>query len=220
VTRICATLVGLGLLATAAGCDGAATSVPTRLVDGSLARSPPVTLQGVTAPAILTIVRRVKATSVRAGSEVASCLDLPGSDVSDSFVERVGSRATSVTVLAAGGRAARGCDRDGGGSWCGRAFGRIEAGRLRDPRLSLTCRDATGAPIGVVWVQPRLAARYVVVENRGYAEVYPTTAGGEPVRVTTSEIDLAASKASARISEYAGDGRRLSVYTVDGRVAG
>jgi hypothetical protein len=219
VTRLCATLVGLSLLTVGSGCNGDAPPAPTHLVDGSLARSPPVTLKGVTAPAILTVVRRVRATSVRPGSEVASCLDLPGSDVFGSFVARVGSRATTITVLAADGRAARGCDGDGRGGWCGRAVGRIEAGRLRDPRLSLTCRDPTGAPMGLVWVQPQSTARYVVVENRGYAEVYPT-AGEEPVRVTTSEIDLAASEASVRISEHARDGRRLSAYTVDARVAG
>jgi hypothetical protein len=218
VTRLSGTLIALGLLPTMLGCNGNAHEVPTTLVDGSLARPPPVVLEGVDGPTLRTKVRRTTTGAATEGSRAASCLSALAHRQAGSVVERIGASGASVTLLAARRRIAHACDATAN-TWCGRAFGRFEAGRLRDPRLSLTCRDSAGEPVGFAWLQPDPAATFVVVHSPGYAEVY-RTARGVPVRVTTLEADLATSRATFRISEHGSDGRRLRAYELDAQVAG
>lgn len=218
LTRLGEALVVLGLLGATLSCNGDTHQVPTTLVDGSPARPSPVPFEDIDKPTLRTKVRRTTAGSARQGSRAASCLALLRNYREGSIVERIGASGSSVTLVAAPRREAYACDAVAS-TWCGRAFGRIDAGRLRDPRLSLTCRDTSGAPVGVAWIQPIAAAAYVIVDGPGYAEVYPT-ACGEPVRVTTLETDLVASHATFTISEHAKDGRRLRAYEVDAHVAG
>jgi hypothetical protein len=140
------------------------------------------------------------------------------------FVERVGVSGASVTVADSRSRELRGCDASrvrqaGGASWCGHAFARLRAGRLRDPRLSLTCRDAHGDPLGFAWIEPGPRAAYVAVARPGYHEVHLVLAG-LPVRVTTDDVDSAAASATFVISEHGADGRRLRSYELEARVAG
>ena len=121
-----------------------------------------------------------------------------------------------------GRRTAHACDAVGGRgirqAWCGHAFGRVETGRLRDPRLSLKCRAVDGEPVGFAWIQPDSAATYVVVRQPGYAEVYAVP--GAPMRVTTADADLASSRATFAISEHARDGSRIRSYELEAHVAG
>jgi hypothetical protein len=133
-------------------------------------------------------------------------------------IERIGASGSSVTLVGLSARAAYACDAVDS-TWCGRAFGRIDAGRLRDPRLSVTCRDTGGEPVAFAWVQPSPAAAYVVVDGPGFAEVY-RTAGSVPVRATTLDVDPVASGATVAISEHARDGRRLREYELEAQVAG
>jgi hypothetical protein len=218
VTRLVGALVGLGVLGATLGCSGGTDPVPTTLVDGSPARSSPVVLEGVDEPTVLTKVRRTTAGRERPGSRAASCLVALGHGSEASVVERIGASGASVTLLAASSGVVRGCDAVES-AWCGRAFGRIDAGRLRDPRLSLTCRDTSGATVAFAWIQPVPAATYVVVDGPGYAEVYPV-ADGVPVRVTTLEASLVTSDATLGVGEHTKDGRRLRAYELAAHVAG
>jgi hypothetical protein len=138
-------------------------------------------------------------------------------------VERTGVIGASVTFVDPGHRM-HACDatdvsRLRAERWCARAFGRLSGARLRDPRLTITCRDDDGDLVGFAWVQPSDAAAYVVVQQPAHAEIYPAS-GTTPVRVTTTDVDLASSHATFAISEHARDGRRLRSYDLEAQVAG
>jgi hypothetical protein len=140
------------------------------------------------------------------------------------LVVRVGAYSASVTFLRRAGRGLIGCDgvpdaRDDGRTWCGRAFGRLSRGRLREPRLDLACTDDDGNPIAFAWIQPSRRTAYVVVEQHGYVEAY-RVAGGLPVRVTTTDVDVGRSSALFLVSEHDRDGRLLRAYRLEPRVAG
>jgi hypothetical protein len=219
VRRVGVALVSMGLLGVTLGCGGDARPVPTELIDGSLAQPPPIVLEGVREPTLQTVVHRTTVGMARMGSRATSCLAPYVEDHrGGSVVERIGASGSSVTLVTRQGHVARACDAVDG-AWCGRAFGRLDQGRLPDPRLSLTCREPSGRPVGFAWIQPVSAARYVVVHGPGYAEVYRTFAG-QPVRVTTLEADLVTSDATFAVSEHGGDGRRLGAYELDAHVAG
>ena len=204
-----------------AGCRGEAPA-PSTLVDGSPARPPPVVLEGVDGPSVATLVRVTPVDST-VGSTPASCIAAIGKSAGGTVVERVGVSGRSVTYIGRGLRTAHACDASTGSprrtTWCAHAFGRLESGRLRDPRLSLSCRSDSGSPVGFAWIQPDAATAYVVVRHSGYAEVYPTT-GDAPVRVTTADADLTSSRATLAISEHAKDGRRLYSRDLEAHVAG
>jgi hypothetical protein len=189
------------------------------LVDGSLARPPPVALQGLEGTGVLTRARTVDGGAVDQGPGQAGC-DTSGGAV----VERVGVRGQSVTFRGAEPGELLACDAVGPSAtgrapWCGHAYARLRAGVLRDPRLSVTCRDVEDAPVGFAWVQPHPAAAYVVVASRGYHEAY-RVAGDLPVRVTTGDVELATASAAFSVSEHARDGRRLRSYELEPRASG
>lgn len=216
--------VALGLLCLATGClHDSPPPPPTMLSDGSLARPPRVALDGVAGPTVATRVRAVRSDAVEAGSAAGRCLGSSGRS-EGLVVERIDVHGSTVTYLGPGRRAAYACERAGNGSttvepWCGRAVGRLEQGRLRDPRLDLICRDEDGEPLAFAWVQPRRAAAYVVVAHRGYNEVYPVVRG-VPVRIAGDEVAVASSRATFAISEHAADGRRLRDYVLEAAVSG
>jgi len=196
---------------------------PDALSDGSPARPPPVELEGVDGPTVSTRVRVLQSISVDPGSRTASCLD-SSDDAGARVVERVGTSGTSVSFLTRDGREAYACDSTEGratgeSSWCGRSFGRLHAGRLRDPRLSLTCRGIDEEPLGFAWIQPTAATSYLVVTRPGYSESY-VVAGAVPVRIVTDDVDLGSSTAAFAVSEHARDGRRLRRYRLEARVSG
>jgi hypothetical protein len=210
------------IAAAAAGCSGGDTPpTPTSLVDGTPARSPPIALEGVERPSVMTRSRVLSAVgSIDVGPGMGSCL---ASAPPDGVVIRIGASGASATFRGEGEREVHACDASSSGtrrpSWCGRAFGRLDDGRLRDPRLSLTCRDDEGDPLGFAWVQPGAGASYVVIARRGYGEVYPLR-GDLPVRVTTDDVDVGRTSATFAVSEHAGDGRRLRSYELEARVSG
>ncbi len=217
-------LVALGLMCLATGClHNNPPAPPTMLSDGSRARPPRVALDGVEGPTVTTRVRAVRSGAVAAGSAAAKCLG-SSSRSEGLVVERTDVRGATVTYLGPGRRAAYACERAGNGMatvepWCGRTFGRLEKGRLRDPRLDLICRDGDGEPLAFAWIQPRRAAAYVVVAHRGYNEVYPFV-GGVPVRIAGDDVDIASSRATFAISEHAADGSRLRDYELEAAVSG
>lgn len=212
-TRACPP-IGIALLA-AVGCTRGPSPPPAVLADGSPARPPPVTLQGVDGPTIATRVRMLRSGSTRRGSRAARCIG----QRDGTLVERVGASGLSVTIVDPARRAAYGCDgiSDRSG-WCGRAYGRLRRGQLRDPRLSLTCATHD-EPRGFAWIQPGAPASYVVVVRTGYTEVYPV-ARGVPVRIVTDDVDLSDASAAFSISEHSGSGRRLRAYVLEASVSG
>jgi hypothetical protein len=217
----------LPLLAVAASCSIGDDGAPTELVDGSPARAVPVELEGVEEPTVLTRARVVRVDALERGSPAAACLRGRGRGARPSglAVERVGVSSASVTLREESGRALIGCDdspgsREAGRRWCGGAYGRLTADRLRDPRLSILCTTDEGQPIGSAWLQPRPRTRYVAVEQRGFVEVYETS-GELPVRVsTTTEVDLERSSADFAISEHDASGVLLRRYELHAVVAG
>lgn len=221
MTRTARASSGLGLVLLAAGCAHGSPP-PSSLSDGSPARPPPVPLAGIDGPTVATRVRLVRRGAFEAGTDAARCVGLSGPPAG-AVIERVDVRGVSVTYLGQGGRVAYACERGGralarDAPWCGRAFGKLEDGRLRDPRVSLSCREA-GEPLGFAWIQPVAAAAYVVVAHRGYHEVYPVV-GDMPVRIATDDVDLEASRATFAVSEHTGDGRRIRDYYLEGAVSG
>ncbi len=141
------------------------------------------------------------------------------------MVERTGADGESVTLLNSSGRQVLGCDFGSGPHeddrrWCGVAVGQLDAGRLGDPRLDLGCSTGAGDPLGFVWVQPAEGARYVAVQQQGYAEIYEVV-GALPVRIaTTSQVDVDSLRASFAVSEYTDGGKLLREYGVTATPAG
>ena len=131
----------------------------------------------------------------------------------------------SVSFRTSSGHALFACDASastavGRTAFCGNAYGRLEHGRLRDPRLDLAaCRTAGGDSVGFAWVEPRPDAAYVAVRQKGFMEVYPVRRA-TPVRVTTLDVDPDASGATFELSEHARDGTLLRTSTLQARVAG
>lgn len=209
----------LGLLG---GCRAETPAAPSKLIDGSPARPSPVVLEGVAGLSVATVVRVTPADSVVSTSYAGACIAAFG-EAAGGVVERVGVSGRSVTFLGPGRRTAHACDGSTAGGeddrWCGHAFAQVESGRLRDPRLSLTCRASDGDPVGFAWIQPRAGTTYIVVRGSGYAEVY-AAARDAPVRVTTEEVDFGSSRAAFSVSEHAKSGRRLRSYELEAQVAG
>ena len=204
------------------GCAKDSTSAPSTLIDGSPVRPSRNAFEGVKGPLVETRVRGVPAGSRDGRSLRAWCV--PRAAPNGHVVERIGVSGVSITFFDRGHRGVHACDatdvrRSPAERWCARAFGRLSGTRLRDPRLTITCRDTDDDPVGFTWVQPGGSAAYVIVQQPGYAEVYAAS-GTTPVRVTTTDVDVASSRAAFAISEHARNGRRLRSYDLEAQVAG
>ena len=209
-----------------AACDGSGDGAPTRLMDGSLATELPVDLEGVEGQAVLTSVTIPAAVDMDGTPKVATCLQNDWKKRPfGAIVVRVGVSGESVTFRDQSRRGLYGCDNSEGPreedrSWCGGAFGPLYADHLRDPRLDLgACTTRDDRPLGFAWIEARPDVEYVVVEQSGYAEVYPV-AGGLPIRVTTSDVEHERSRAAFEVSEHRSDGTRIHNYRLEASVAG
>ena len=226
VARLSRTLpAALGALVLAAGCGGGGPKAE-RLLDGTQPPAVPAALRSLEGDVVVTRVRSVRARELDR-KRLDACVG-PFSDVrvgaSDVVVERVGIAGSSLTFEHPARPVLYGCDASAGpteqgGPWCGGAAGELEAGRLLDPRLTIGCRDASGAPVGFAWVEPEGDARWVAVEEPDYTEVYEV-AGGLPVRVTTSRVEVTGSRATFEVAQYAADGREVARETLEAAVAG
>jgi hypothetical protein len=214
------------LLATSfgAGCSRDGTSAQ-RLLDGSEATAPPVELEEIDEPAVLTKARVVDA-AIRRGAMSTSCLERDwGLRSAGTSVERVGVSGASVTFPEASGRSVFGCDastdpRESGARWCGGAYGQLFDGRLRDPRLGLGCTTEDGEDMAFLWVEPGERSRYLAVPQPGYVEVYEVAAG-LPVRIaTTSGLESDPLGATVEISEHDSAGRLLARRRIEAVPAG
>lgn len=224
-------LVALASLAvavtSAASACGDGDTAARALVDGSPAPNPALELEDVARPAYLTTVRVVGTRTVDLTGAVDSCtVEEWAVRTAGPSVHRIGTLGESVTFLSASGHGAHSCDGTGpsrGGSrrWCGHAVGRLAHGSLPDPRLELGgCSTDDGRQVAFAWIEPEARSRYVVVHERGFAEVYETAAG-LPVRVsTTAGVDIDRSRAVFAVSEHSADGRVLRAYELTAYVSG
>lgn len=209
-----------------AACAGSDVAVPTTLMDGSPATELPVDLENIENPTVVTSVEATSVAELDPGSAAASCLQQDWDDRPfGPIVVRVGVSGESVTFRNRSRRGLYGCDNSGGPreafrQWCGGAFGQLDRGHLRDPRLDMgACTTRDGGSLGFAWIQPSRGTRYIAVRQPGYAEVYEVV-GGLPVRVTTSDVEPEGSRAAFDTSEYASDGELIRRYRLDARVAG
>ena len=85
--------------------------------------------------------------------------------------------------------------------------------------MDILCKDVEKRPVGLAWVEPVAGARYVVVREHDYAEVYEA-ASGLPVRVATHNVGVETSSATFSIEQYDSLGRRLSRRRLRAAVAG
>jgi hypothetical protein len=167
----------------------------------------------------------VRVGEVRAGSLAADCLRGParGARPTGRLIERIGAASMTVTLRDASGLHA--CDdspgrREADRRWCGAVFGRLYGGRLRDPRLSISCKTLDGKLMGFVWVEPDPGARFIAVRQPNFVEVYRTTVG-LPVRVsTTVDVNAESSRASLDLSEHDERGRLVLRYRLEAAVSG
>lgn len=195
-------------------------------MDGMSAPELSVRLEGIDDPAVLTRVRIVDVRDIEPGSLAADCLRGRAQDArpTSRLVERVGANGASVTLRDLSGL--HGCDdspgrREEDRRWCGSSFGRLYSGHLRDPRLDIAgCSTADGLAMGFAWVEAIRGARYIVVKQPGYAEVYEVAAG-LPVRIsTTTGVEIEGSRATFDVSEHDAEGGLLRKYRLEAAVAG
>lgn len=207
------------------GCSG--DDAPDTLFDGSPAASLPVELQGLEEPTVLTRLQRVAVDAVEEGSLFQSCIRVFESDgqPESPLLGRVGVHTETVTFRDVSGNWLAGCDNSSGPRednrrWCGWAYGRLYGERLRDPRIDIGCRTAAGDEVGFAWVYPGTGARYVVVDQPGYAEVYEVDLN-LPIRIaTTSGVIVERSRARFDVSEHDVAGKLIRRYELDAPVAG
>lgn len=160
-----------------------------------------------------------------APSKQRACRDLPG-DGNPLVVERVGIDGSSMTF--ADGPALHACDAiprpfpdpdlaTAHGS-CGGSVGRLQSGILRDPRLSL-CTADDHTVTAFAWMTPSTRTAWVAVKSHGSEQIFQT-AGGLPVRVTTSDDVNPEGWATFEIEEYGRQGEQLRRYELHTAVAG
>jgi hypothetical protein len=218
-------LVVLAAAALLMGCSGEDDSTGLTLLDGSRPGDVAVELEDID-DAVVTSETVVPLASIEAETAAGACLrTFHDRDISGAAVVRVGVSSETVTLREAPGRGLLGCDntpgpRDEDRRWCGSSYGKLEGGRLTDPRLNIGCRMRDGIPVGFVWVQPGEGTQYVAVAQPGYTEVYEV-AGELPIRIATVDgVDLETSSATFEVSEHDAEGRLLREQTLEAFVAG
>ncbi len=210
-----ALLAPLSALVLAPAVTASTTSVPRRLIDGSVPSRVPAQLRGQDSTFVMTRVRVVMPSQIPRLMKSCTLDSLPKGD---RVVERIGVNGRSITFL---GRFStiEGCDRNpkaNGTIWCGKAGWTWRGGRVSDPRLAV-CESRRGRPVVAFgWINALPRARWIVVDQPGFREVYPVAAH-LPVRVSTvSEIR---SSTTFRTSQYDAQGVLLERKVVTAAVA-
>ena len=138
-------------------------------------------------------------------------------------VDRRSGARRSLAFRSVDGRFVYSCDAIGarieGRRWCAPSTGRLFAGRLRDPRLTL-CQARGRKPVAFIWATPRPRARWIGIVDGTRIALY-RVAGGLPVRVSSDHhVRVSGSRATFFVRQYDGRGRVLARETIDARVAG
>jgi hypothetical protein len=186
---------------------GWTASVPGRLTDGSRPHPVPKVLRAQGHDFVMTKVRVLRVGRIK--RLVDSCARGDRIPMRAAIVERVGINGRSITFTSLDG-GITGCDRSLRARtifapWCGGSAWLLHNGKVTDPRVDI-CADQRGRPvIAFGWINPVRRAKWIVIDQPGYGEVYPV-AGGLPVRVSTVSGLGHTGGAAFRTTQYDGAG--------------
>jgi hypothetical protein len=161
------------------------------------------------------------------GGRFTSCRPAEAGIGNDAVVvERIGVSGESLTFADAGHKTVYACDggTDAAGErkppWCGNADGRLDSGKLLDPRLDVLCRDPKGRPLAYAWVEPAAGVRWIGVDQGTYTEVYETLAG-LPVRIVSARgVQPSQARATFDVTQYDSHGKEVFKGKLETQVAG
>jgi hypothetical protein len=181
----------------------AASEGPRDLVDGTRPPRLPSALADQPGTFVMTKVRVLPGRRVKRLTVECAAGDGPGPRTP--VVERIGVHGRTITFRSRYS-SIHACDgnphaRPVYPPWCGGAAWTLRNGRVSDPRLDL-CYDKRSRPvIGFGWINPVRHAEWIVVDQRGYREVY-SAAEGLPVRVSTGSGLGRLGSATFHIAQY------------------
>jgi len=168
----------------------ASASAPRHLIEGSRPPSVPKVLRDQGTGFLMTRVHVLKAKQIR--RLLLACARDRRALSETVVVQRIGVNGRTITFRTLDG-GVEGCDRNPGARpvqnpWCGGSAWILRNGRVSDARLDI-CYARNGKPVVAFgWINALRAAKWIVVEQPGFREVYPVAAH-LPVRVSTvSEI--------------------------------
>jgi len=208
----------LGVFAAALSAS-AAGRVPRHLIDGSVPPAVPQVLRVQSNAFVMTKVRVVKAREIP--RLMRACVFRERLPHGDLVVERIGVNGRDITFPELNSTIF-GCDRNPRASrpgelWCGKAGWSWHGGPVRDPRIDL-CTDRHGQVIVAFgWIDALPHAKWIVIYQPGFREVYPV-AGGMPVRVST--VSGIASSTTFHTAQYDARGVLLARRVVRASVGG
>lgn len=196
----------------------ASASPPRHLVDESRPPSVPKALRDQAPGFLMTRVEVVRPKQIR--RRILACARDPRVLSDRVVVERIGANGRTITFRAPDG-GLEGCDRNPRARpiqnpWCGGSAWPLRQGRVSDPRLDI-CTDKHGrGVVAFAWINALPRARWVVVDQPGFKEVYPVAAR-LPVRVST--VRKIGAPTTFRTSQYDESGVLLARKVVRASVA-
>ena len=214
--RLTVLLLAVGLLA---GCDSSGAR-PERLLYGEAAPE----FKAVSG-SVLAIGRVLDGSTL--GRRFTSCRPAGAGIGNDAVVvERIGVFGESLTFADSGRKTVYACDggTDPAGErklpWCGGSAGRLQRGKLLDPRLDILCRDRKGRALAYAWVEPAAGVRWIGVDQGAYTEIYEVLAA-LPVRIaSTRGIEIGRARATFDVTQYDNHGREVIEGRLEAQVAG
>jgi len=183
--------------------NGGCVRGPRDLVDGTRPPRLPSALADQPGTFVMTKVRVLPGRRAKRLTVECAAGDGPGPRAP--VVERIGVHGRTITFRSRYS-SIHACDgnphaRPVYPPWCGGAAWTLRNGRVSDPRLDL-CYDKRSRPvIGFGWINPVRHAEWIVVDQRGYREVY-SAAEGLPVRVSTGSGLGRLGSATFHIAQY------------------
>ncbi len=200
-----------------AAAGGAAAGAPRHLVDGSVPRPVPPALRAQGGTLVMTTARLGKVKDIR--RLISTCVPGERLPAGETVVERIGVNGRDLTFLAPGS-SVEGCDRSPRASrrpWCGGAGWILRHGRVSDARLDVCLGGRGRLVVAFAWINPLPHARWIVVGQPGFREVY-TVAAGLPVRVSTVSL-IDPSRTVFHTAQYDPNGVLLARRTIIAAVA-
>jgi hypothetical protein len=196
----------------------ASSTSPRHLIDGS---TPPVVPKALAAQDPAFVMTRVRVTTKsRLRPMVSACGGSERVALDSLVVERIGVNGRTITFPIPGSEIG-GCDRNPRARpvqnpWCGGAAWILRRGRVSDARLDI-CTDRKGRPVVAFgWVNALPRAKWIVVDQPGFREVYPVAAR-LPVRVST--VSEMGSPTTFHTAQYDANGVLLARKVVRASIA-
>ena len=201
------------------GAAGATVSGASRhLIDGSVSPSVPQVLRAQDRTFVMSRVRVVAAKELR--RLVSACGGGEQASPKTLVVERIGVNGRTITFRTPGSGIA-GCDRNPKARaiqkpWCGGSAWVLRRGQVSDARLDICYAKNQRPVVAFGWINALPAAKWIVVVQPGFKEVYPVAAH-LPVRVST--VVGIGSPTSFRTAQYDARGVLLGRKVVRASVA-